>query len=99
MCQEDINQTLSGFILANGVIAAVTLQTSLLKSVFTSVAGLWYQNKYYVLISNISHFILAIFLEKAVFFSKDDFKNKEETLKKFSRFGILNGWAFFVTGR
>ena len=34
-----------------------------------------------------------------MFFSKDDFENKEETLKKFSRFGILNGWAFFVTGR
>jgi len=63
--------------LANGVIAAATLQTSLLKSVFTSVA--------------------AIFLEKAVFFSKDDFDNTEETLRKFSRFGIFNGWAFFVT--
>ena len=43
--------------------------------------------------------ILAIFLEKAVFFSKDDFDNTEETLRKFSRFGIFNGWAFFVTGR
>ena len=34
-----------------------------------------------------------------MFFSKDDFDNTEETLRKFRRFGIFNGWAFFVTGR
>ena len=100
------------FCLINLCIAMKTVKTTPLKHLFTCFSGKTsyrfnlspkYMRSYVTSNLNIHMYVImyltGIFLPSAVFFSKDNFKDKKTTMAMFSKFSKWNSVAFFWIGK